>query len=415
MAEIIGAFVDGAEAGESKTFDFVLTWQVDDVFEYLDIVEQGPSKDSVFTYDGFHGTAQQPDAKRRIGPAWVVSCSYTRLGKPMPNGRLQFQQKLKLQFVSDKTTELDLAPWMYPIKDWTIGSATESVQLRGIWNVNDEWQPFQNSSGEMLDGSFDKGVMTISFSYNLPPNYLDENAAWQLVGTVNQGVTAMNGRTFPARTLLLNNINIMQESMTPATNSTSQSVSANMMREIEYQKISLQFMFKPETHNNDYLNVGTMLWTWNLGEDKKERVWRQQQMTPRYNEYGFLVGYDFIPAGWSWEAGTVRIPNSGQPTKIWSWIGQTGEQIYGTRAQYDEEYRAGKTYMCADNGREVTEPMFLNDSDEFHETIMPFDQSTGRQMESYITGCPYRIADWSGLYIPKKQGWRHFSSGEYVY
>lgn len=351
---MIGKKIDGGESTDKKTFDLTISWQVDDVFEYLDMIRRGPSKDCMFTCTGFHPNPDDIEQnKRTLGPHWVESCSFSRLGDPMANGKMQFEMKLKLRFIHGyEAGKENTPPWGLPINGWNVSGGTESVQLKELYlEDSNDAVPFVNSAGIPLEATKERGLSVITFTFNVEPESIDENVVWGFKNSTNANVIRINGREFPARSLLLDKFDISEEEWNPGTG-TDDSDDLKVV----YWKISVQMTFSPNTYNLDYLNVGTMIWS--------------------------SCGLE----------------------KIYRWIGSDGNVYYTAYSAYLSAYYNGQTMNGADNGEEVTEPMFLQYPVAYG--ISPFDGY--KQTETYLRGCPYTPMDWSYLQIPEVNGWREY-------
>ena len=262
----------------------------------------------------------------------------------------------------------DTPPWLMPVEDFTLGTQTVEESMVKVWvpgKVAGEYKavPFDNSAGTPLTASVSRYRLTMSFSYNMPPDYPDE-FAFQFNGKVNADEVMVCGYTFyPTQLQIVSlGINYLRKRVEDGF-------------EIAYKKISVQLLGDPNTFFSEYANIGTVVARVKEKEDGTKKPYRTQLWTA-------VCAKDFSVTEGS---------ETSEETEY-----KEGEVVYGQRSTLIKMVREGK--LDGATLEAVTEPMFLNEEGS---DISKIDPETRRQKPVYLKGCPFEIVPFAPLGLPR--------------
>lgn len=352
----VGRLFNSGESNDSKNVSLNIDFEVNSVNQYINCIRRSVRKNMTYSITDIY------NKQKAIGPFWIDSVDFSRL-TPMNNGRMQFTQTLKLRFPqwgAEIINNPDLPPWCYPPFDYQCTTAQENINIASIYPPNSDIPiSFTNTAGVKLDASGTKSIMQISFNYNVYS--FDQNLVWVYSNTVNRSGIWVYDTYYEPRTLYMQHIDSKEITEYDETNTGEDSI------KWRYTNISVQMLFKPESWNEYYLNVGTKCWSDNGLED------------------------------------------------IYSWRNSGGSVQYGPKSKYEEASKNGATI-----GEAITEPMFLNNEGTgiapFGGRFMHYDAPTAtwkiikgtpyQQQETYVSGCPFYPTSWDYLELPQSKDYR---------
>lgn len=141
-------------------------------------------------------------------------------------------------------------------------------------------QPFTNTAGVHLEATRSRGMVQISFSYNLATTYFNVGLVWQWLGKTNIATTTICGIVFGPRTVKIENLSYdyTEDTVTNPDESTTT---------WQYYRGDVSLSCDPQTWNKKYLNVGTSI----VSGGKLQQLYTWYNKTSSVNAYGTYHGY----------------------------------------------------------------------------------------------------------------------------
>ena len=112
--------------------------------------------------------------------------------------------------------------------------------------------PFINTAGVFLEATRTRGLVQISFSYNVPMISFNINTCWQWIGKTNSSMITVAGITFGPRTLKIENLTFEY---------TRDELKDRFENPVvwQYYRCDVVLTADPQSFNRRYLNVGTSI------------------------------------------------------------------------------------------------------------------------------------------------------------
>ena len=271
--KIVSASVD---SGRKITVEYL--YLLDDPWEMVSLVDGYKRKGSGIMLRAagsyFYGT--------------VESVSFSRSGNET-KGKYHVTSTMTITLGKKTTTNenpcaIPAKPYNFKISGATVDETSEVfypcendlVFAEG----SNEAQPFVNTAGVHLEATRSRGMVQLSFSYNLATSFFNVGLVWQWLGKTNIATTTICGIIFGPRTVKIENLayDYTEDTVTNADETSTT---------WQYYKGDVTLSCDPQTWNKKYLNVGTSI----VHGGKLQQLYTWYNKTTSTNNYGTYHGY----------------------------------------------------------------------------------------------------------------------------
>lgn len=266
----------------------------------------------------------------------VESVSFSRSGDAVGGG---YHVKATLTIALGSTSTTNVDPCAPPIKPYNfkISGATVDETSEVFYPCENDLlfasgsnspQPFTNTAGVHLEATRSRGMVQLSFAYNLATTYFNVGLVWQWLGKTNLATTTICGIAFGPRTVKIENLSFDYTEDTVKNADESETTWT-------YYRGEVALSCDPQTWNKKYLNVGNSI----ISGGKLQQLYTWYNKTSETNDYGTYHAY---PGGTTTEAlDAVTDP---------MFLSSDGSTIAGFDAggRQNQTYRAGSLLIPAD-------------------------------------------------------------------